>query len=190
MPALNPDHPRSDAGTDEGLPAEDLVVLVYGELRRLASAKLAREATGQTLQPTALVHEAWLRLGDRGPGGWKNQAHFFAAAAESMRRILIERARRRRAVKHGGELARAAQDVGDYEIASPAEDEELLLVHDALAALEAQDARRAQLVKQHYFIGLSFVEIAKSLGLSERTIMRDWEYARAWLSREVKRLRG
>ena len=171
--------------------ADQLLPLVYGELRKLAAAKMANEAAGQTLQPTALVHEAWLRLGGSDQPEWQNRAHFFAAAAEAMRRILIDRARRRQAVRHGGGLVRASEDALANEVASPgADDAELLDVHEALDALARHDARKAALVKQYYFVGLTLKEAALVLGISEPTARRDWTYARAWLFNEIKRLRG
>ncbi len=171
--------------------AAQLLPLVYDELRRLAAAKMAREAPGQTLQPTALVHEVWLRLGGDGQPQWGNRAHFFAAAAEGMRRILIDNARRKRAVRHGGELAKISADATGFDVASPAgDDEELLLVNEAIDALAVHDARKAELVKQKYFAGLTLDEAAEVLGISSRTAKRDWAYARAWLFNEVKRLRG
>ncbi len=171
--------------------AAQLLPLVYEELRRLASAKLAHEAPGQTLQPTALVHEVWLRLGSDGQPRWSNRAHFFAAAAESMRRILIDVARRKRAVRHGGEFAKVSADATGFDLAAPAiDDEELLLVNEAIDALAAHDARKAELVKQKYFVGLTLEEAADVLGVSHRTAKRDWAYAQAWLFNEVKRLRG
>ena len=171
--------------------AEQLLPLVYGELRKLAAAKMANEPAGLTLQPTALVHEAWLRLGGSDQPGWKNRAHFFAAAAEAMRRILIDRARRRQAVRHGGGLERASADALDLEVAAPgADDAELLDVHEALDALARHDARKAEVVKQCYFVGLTFKEAALVLGISEVTARRDWSYARAWLFNEIKRLRS
>lgn len=171
--------------------AEALLPLVYEELRRLAAAKLARETPGQTLQPTALVHEAWLRLGGDHQPSWDSRAHFFAAAAESMRRILIDNARRKRAVRHGGDLARVSSDSTGFDLPSPSDDdEELLLVNEALDALAAHDARKAELVKQKYFVGLTLEEAADVLGISPRTAKRDWAYARAWLYNEVQRLRG
>ena len=178
---------------EEGDPhaAAQLLPLVYDELRRLAAAKMAREAPGQTLQPTALVHEVWLRLGGDGQPHWGNRAHFFAAAAEGMRRILIDNARRKRAVRHGGELAKISADATGFDVASPAaDDEELLLVNEAIDALAVHDARKAELVKQKYFAGLTLEEAAEVLGISPRTAKRDWAYARAWLFNEVKRLRG
>jgi RNA polymerase sigma factor (TIGR02999 family) len=175
---------------DPGAGAE-LLPLVYEELRRLAAAKLAREAPGQTLQPTALVHEAWLRLGGEGQPVWGGRAHFFAAAAEAMRRILLDNARRKRAIRHGGDLARVSAEATGLDLAAPeARDEELLLVNDALDALAAHDPRKAELVKQRYFVGLTLEEAAEVLGISHRTAKRDWAYARAWLFNEVQRLRG
>ena len=165
--------------------ADQLLVLVYSELRRLAAAKMSREAPGQTLQPTALVHEAWLRCGGDGQR-WENRAHFFGAAAEAMRRILIDRARRKLAARHGGGQERL--DVDEFEIAAPTEkDDELLAVHEALDKLAAHDARKAELVKLRYFAGLSIDEAADVLGISAPTAKRDWTYARAWLFREIKK---
>lgn len=169
--------------------AEELLPLVYDELRKLAAAKMAREPAALTLQPTALVHEVWLRLGaDRQPS-WQNRAHFFAAAAEAMRRILIDHARRRRTVRHGGEWNRTSSDSRMEQIASPANDDEVLAVHDALDSLAQHDPRLAELVKLRYFVGLSFEQVADVLGICERTARRDWTYARAWLLQEVTRLR-
>ena len=156
--------------------ADQLLVLVYSELRRLAAAKMSREAPGQTLQPTALVHEAWLRLGGDGQR-WENRAHFFGAAAEAMRRILIDRARRKLAARHGGGSAHL--DVAEIDIAAPGKDDELLAVHEALDALAAHDTRKAELVKLRYFAGLSVEEAAEVLGISAPTAKRDWAYARA-----------
>jgi len=163
--------------------ADQLLVLVYSELRRLATAKMAREAPGQTLQPTALVHEAWMRLGGDGQR-WENRAHFFGAAAEAMRRILIDRARRKLAARHGGDGEHV--DVDEVEIAAPAKDDELLAVHEALDKLAAHDARKAELVKLRYFAGLSIDEAASVLGISAPTAKRDWTYARAWLFAAIR----
>ena len=164
--------------------ADQLLVLVYSELRRLAAAKMSREMPGQTLQPTALVHEAWLRLGGDGPR-WENRAHFFGAAAEAMRRILIDRARRKLAARHGG--GQQPLDADEIEIAAPTEkDDELLAVHEALDQLAAHDPRKADLVKLRYFAGLTIDEAADILGISAPTAKRDWTYARAWLFREIK----
>lgn len=169
----------------------ELMPLVYDELRRLAAARMAREASGHTLQPTALVHEVWLRLGgDRQPR-WANRAHFFAAAAESMRRILIDQARRKRALRHGGDLAKVSADATGFDVASPeADDEQLLLINEALDRLAAVDARKAELVKQKFFVGLTLEEAADLLGISHSTAHRDWAYARSWLFEEIKRLRA
>jgi RNA polymerase sigma factor (TIGR02999 family) len=168
--------------------ADKLLPVVYDELRKLASAKMARESGGQTLQPTALVHEAWLRLGADEQPTWQNRAHFFASAAEAMRRILIERARRRRAQRHGGGLQRVDIDDPVNAIAAPAEaDEELLAVHEMLERLARHDARKAELVKLRYFAGLTLEESAEVLGVAVPTAKRDWAYARAWLFREISR---
>jgi RNA polymerase sigma factor (TIGR02999 family) len=170
---------------------EQLLPLVYDELRRLAAAKMARETQDQTLQPTALVHEVWLRLGGDAQPGWANRAHFFAAAAEAMRRILIDNARRKRAIRHGGEFAKVSADATGFDLAAPAESsEDLLVVNEALDAFAKHDARKAELVKLKYFAGLTLEEAAEVLGTSFRTAKRDWAYARAWLFNEVKRLRN
>jgi RNA polymerase sigma factor (TIGR02999 family) len=178
---------------DQGDPTagEQLLPLVYDELRRLAAAKMAREAAGHTLQPTALVHEAWIRLDGGRQLTWANRAHFFAAAAECMRRILIDRARSKRAVRHGGGLGRVSADSTGFDLASPEEDdEELLLLNEALEALAAVDPRKAELVKQKYFVGLTLEDAADLLGISHSTAHRDWAYARSWLFHEMKRRRG
>ena len=178
---------RADSGDTSA--AEQILPLVYGELRKLAAAKMARESPGHTLQPTALVHEAWLRLGGDAQPSWKNRAHFFSAAAEAMRRILIEAARRRRAVRHGGDLKKLSADATGFDVASPEADAELLLLHEALDALAAHDARKAELVKLHHFAGLTMDEAAKVMGITDRTARRDWVYARTWLFNEIKRRR-
>jgi len=173
---------------------ERLLPLVYDELRRLATGRLACEAPGQTLQPTALVHEAYLRLvgnplrptADQGkPGGhWDSRAHFFAAAAEAMRRILVENARRKKAARHGGELRRVALD--DLDLAVPGEPDELLLLDEALMKLAQEDAAAATLVKLRYFSGLSVEEAAEMAGLPRATAYRHWSFARAWLLARMK----
>ena len=162
---------RGDSSADT-----QLLTLVYAELRQLARAKMAREQPGHTLQPTALVHEAWLRLGDQ---RFENRAHFFGAAAEAMRRILVESARRKHAARRGGGEARL--DVNDIQITAPVPDDELLAVHEALDRLAAHDAQKAELVKLRYFAGMSIEETSVALGISERTAKRHWTYARAWL---------
>ena len=171
---------------DQGVPtrADELLPLVYEELRKLAAARMAQESTGQTLQPTALVHEAWLRLvGDANPK-FDGRAHFFGAAAEAMRRILIENARRKRALRHGGGQARV--DIQEVEIAAAAREDELLAVHEALNKLAAEDKGLAELVKLRFFIGLTNKEAGEILGVSEPTVERRWAFARAWLHREIK----
>jgi len=169
--------------------ADRLLPLVYDELRKLASAKMARESDGQTLQPTALVHEAWLRLGGDKQPDWQSRAQFFASAAEAMRRILIERARRRRAQRHGGGLQRVDVDDPALGIAAPGTDDELLAVHETLERLAHHDARKAELVKLRYFTGLTIEQAAEVLGVAVPTAKRDWTYARAWLFREISRNR-
>jgi RNA polymerase sigma factor (TIGR02999 family) len=167
--------------------ATKLLPLVYNELRQLAAAKLAQEKPGQTLQATALVHEAWLRVAGNEATAWEGRRHFFAAAAEAMRRILIDNARRKQAIRRGGGLRRTALEVDDLPIAAGAPDEELLAVHEALDALAAHDRRKAELVKLWYFAGLTLEEAGAALDVSERTAKRDWAYARAWLYREIGR---
>jgi len=159
--------------------------LVYNELRRLATNKLAREAPGQTLQATALVHEAWLRLIGDDNRRFENRTHFFAAAAEAMRRILIERARRRHAVRHGGELERVSFQ--EHMLASPEDDEQLLALNDALEKLESEHPAQAQVVKLRYFAGMSNEEIAELLGVSLSTVKNYWVFSKAWLFKEIKR---
>lgn len=164
--------------------AEELLPLVYEELRRMAANKMAHEVAGQTLQPTALVHEAWLRLVGNDRAQWENRAHFFGAAAEAMRRILIDNARRKRALRHGGGQHRVNLD--DVDLAAAPEDDQLLAVHEALAKLEAEDKVKAELVKLRYFVGMTIEEAAEVLGISEPTAKRYWRFARAWLYREIE----
>jgi RNA polymerase sigma factor (TIGR02999 family) len=176
-------------GRGDSAASGELLALVYSELRALARAKMSREQPGQTLQATALVHEAWLRLGFGGDAAagegahFENRAHFFGAAAEAMRRILVERARWRAAVRHGGGAERV--DAEEIEIAAPAKDDEVLAVHEALDQLAAHDSRKAALVKLRYFAGLSMEEAASVLGISVPTAKRDWTYARSWLFRQL-----
>jgi RNA polymerase sigma factor (TIGR02999 family) len=172
-----------DAGDPKA--AEELLPLVYDELRRLAARKLAGEHPGQTLQATALVHEAWLRLGGDQPIAWRNRTHYFAAAAEAMRRILIDNARRKGALRHGGQARRVDFDPDSLELAAGMNDEQLLALHEALDALAARDAVKAELVKLRFFAGLTLPEAARTLGLSEPTAKRYWAYARAWLFRKI-----
>jgi RNA polymerase sigma factor (TIGR02999 family) len=168
--------------------ASELLPLVYDELRRLAAAKMAHERPDQTLQPTALVHEAWLRLVGNEEQKWNGRAHFFGAAAEAMRRILIENARRKAAARHGGGQARL--DVNEIEIATTAPDDELLAVSDALEKFAAHDSQMAELVKLRYFVGLATEDAAEVLDISVRTAERWWNYSRAWLYQEFERQRS
>ena len=163
--------------------AEQLLPLVYGELRRLAAQRLAHEAPGQTLQATALVHEAYLRLVGAQDPGWNGRGHFFAAAAEAMRRILIERARRMRALRRGGDRNRV--DFDRANLAAPERSDDLLALDEALDQLAIKDARKAELVKLRYFAGLTMEQAAETLGISLATAHRDWNYARAWLHRSI-----
>ena len=159
--------------------ADQLLPLVYDELRRLAAAKMAQEQSGHTLQPTALVHEAWLRLAGSQNQQWSGRGHFFAAAAEAMRRILIDRARRRGRMRHGEGYERVPLE--EFDLACATDDEVVLQVNDALEKFALEDPAKAELVKLRYFAGLSIAEAAQALGLSETTAKRYWAYARAWL---------
>jgi len=175
---------------DDPQAAERLLTLVYDELRKLAAQKLTREAPGQTLQATALVHEAWLRLGgDRQPA-WQNRAHFFAAAAEAMRRILIDHARHKQSDRHGGRVERVPLTPESLELAAGLDDDQLLAVHEALDQLAAHDAEKARLVQLRFFAGLTLEEAARVLDLSAPTAKRHWAYARAWLYRAIQRNRA
>jgi len=160
-----------------------LLPLVYGELRKLAASKMANEAAGNTLQPTALVHEAWLRLVGNANPKFAGRAHFFAAAAEAMRRILIDRARRKSAVRHGGGQLRL--DIQQLDLASPDPDDQLLAVNGALDKLAVQDPMEAELVKLRYFVGLTVEEAAGLLDISPRTASNYWAHARTWLYHEI-----
>ncbi len=165
--------------------ADRLLPLVYDELRKVAAAKMAREAAGQTLQPTALVHEAWLRLGGAAQPNWQNRAHFFAAAAEAMRRILIDRARRRQAQRHGGGQQQVSLD--EAELAATLDNDNVLLaVNEALEKFAVSEPQKAELVKLRYFAGLTLDDAARTLDISEPTAKRWWAYAKAWLHREIK----
>jgi RNA polymerase sigma factor (TIGR02999 family) len=170
---------------DEGDPhaAEELLPQVYEELRTLAAQRLARENAGQTLQATALVHEVWLRLGGDAQPEWRNRAQFFAAAAEAMRRILIDRARRKKCLRHGGGRERVPLE--GLDLAASLDDEQLLGLHEALDRLAEHDAAKAEVVKLRFFAGLTNEQAAKVLGVSEPTVKRHWAYARAWLYREM-----
>jgi RNA polymerase sigma factor (TIGR02999 family) len=166
-------------------PVEELLPLVYEELRKLAAHKMAQEAPSQTLQPTALVHEAWLRLGGDAQPAWQNRAHFFAAAAEAMRRILVERARRRSTLKRGAGADRVSLDAIEIPIVAP-DDERLLAVDEALEEFAAIHPRKAELVKLRFFTGMTFEEAASVLGIAVPTAKEWWAYARAWLAVQIK----
>jgi RNA polymerase sigma factor (TIGR02999 family) len=168
--------------------AADLLPLVYDELRKLAAARMAAESPGHTLQPTALVHEAYLRL--VGPGAdqsWDSRGHFFAAAAESMRRILVEKARRKQRLRHGGGRQKQPLHENEPVIAAPVDGIDLIALSEALDRLEAASPRRARLVKLRYFAGLTLPEAARMLGMSRSTAEADWTYAKAWLKREMEK---
>lgn len=165
--------------------ANELLPLVYEELRRLAARKMSQESPGQTLQATALVHEAYIRLvGSQAPG-WKGRTHFFAAAAEAMRRILIENARRKRRRKRGGNQLRVG--LGDAGAAIDEPSEDLIALDEALAKLAAEDPVKADLVKLRYFAGMTIEQAAEMLGISRATGDRYWSYARAWLYDQINK---
>lgn len=183
-PCTVADDPPPTAATETPLDAERLWPLLYDELRRLAAAKLGRESAAQTLQATALVHEAWLRLGGADQHTWQSRAHFFAAAAEAMRRILIDRARSRQAQRHGGGLQRVELEGLDL---AATDDDRILAVNAALEQLGQIDPDKARLVKLRYFAGLSNEEAAQALAVSVPTAKRWWTFARAWLLAEMQR---
>src|SRR5262245_41035882 len=181
-----PDVTQILSAIDQGDPhaAEQLLPLVYDELRQLAAQKLAEEKPGQTLQATALVHAAYLRLVGNGEGPhWDNRRHFFAAAAEAMRRILVENARRKRARKRGGDCTR--QDLTEAELVAPVPPEDLLALDEALDKFAKTHPEKAELVKLRYFAGLTVEQAARALGISPTTADRYWAYARAWLHQEI-----
>ena len=167
---------------------DELLPVVYNELRRLAAYKMANEPAGHTLQPTALVHEAWLKLVDSPSQSWQNRAHFFGAAAEAMRRLLIARARRKGRQRRGSGAEHVEMD--EFEIASPAPDDQLLALNEALDRFAALEPEQAELVKLRYFVGLKIEESAEVLGISEATAKRWWTYARAWLLDEISPPKG
>lgn len=172
---MNPDHPES---------AEELLSLVYEELRRLAVSKMAQQPPGQTLQATALVHEAWLKVAGGQSSPWQNREHFFRTAAQAMRQILIDRARRHLSARHGVSTERV--NVDEVEIAAPAKDETLLQLDEALNELRTASPERGAIVDLRFFAGLSEPEVAEILHLSERTVQRQWSYARAWLFARIQ----
>ncbi|MEO7598498.1 MAG: sigma-70 family RNA polymerase sigma factor [Opitutus sp.] len=175
---------RSMAGGDSAA-ADQLIPLVYDDLRRMAAQRFSAGENAYTLQPTALVHEVWLKLGGEQMGGWQTRGHFFATAATAMRSILVDRARRRNAVRHGGGQRRV--NVDDVELANEsAIDDQVLAVHEALETFTQIDPKKAELVKLRYFAGLSIEEASEVLEISEPTAKRWWAYARAWLGREIQ----
>lgn len=163
--------------------AGHLLPLVYAELRRLAAHKMAHENPGHTLQPTALVHEAWLRLAGNENRKWNDRTHFFAAAAEAMRRILVDNARRKRAQRHGGGQQRV--ELNEVNVAAPGSDDELLALDEALEKLATQNRAEAEVVKLRYFVGMTIEETADALDISVRTANYHWSHARAWLYKEI-----
>jgi len=163
--------------------AEELLPLVYDELRRLAAVRLAKEAAGHTLQPTALVHEVWLRLAGNSQQAWQNRAHFFGAAAEAMRRILIERARRKSRLKRGS--GQTMLNIADLDVAAALPDDMILLVDEALEQFKLEDPEKARVVILKFFGGLTDREVAEIIGMTERTVRRQWTYAKAWLYENI-----
>jgi RNA polymerase sigma factor (TIGR02999 family) len=185
-----PEVTRILSAIEQGDPhaASQLLPLVYAELRRLAAQKLAREPPGQTLDATALVHEAYLRLVGPGPAQpWDGRGHFFAAAAEAMRRILVEKARRKRRLRHGGGLQRQPLEENEPALAAAVDAVDLLALSEALDRLEATSPRRAQVVKLRYFAGFTLPEVAALLGIAQSTAEADWAYAKAWLKRAMEK---
>lgn len=179
-------HILSEIESGDPSAAERLLPLVYDELRKLAAARMTAESAGQTLQPTALVHEAYLRLVGSGDAGrWDNRGHFFAAAAEAMRRILVDAARRKRTEKHGGHHHRV--ELNDIPANAELKNEELLALDEALTRLKAEDPLAARVVELRHFAGLSIDDAATALGLSRATAYRHWTYARAWLRDAISR---
>jgi RNA polymerase sigma factor (TIGR02999 family) len=168
-------------GNQQG--AEQLLSLVYTELKRIAAQKMAGEAPGNTLQPTALVHEAWIKLVGDADAPFENRAHFFAAAAEAMRRILVDSARRKKAIRRGGSATR--QELEEEHLVQHVVPDELLAVDEALDLLAREDPAAANLVKLRYFVGMTMDEAATTMGVPLRTAERSWTYARAWLRRQI-----
>jgi RNA polymerase sigma factor (TIGR02999 family) len=183
---MSPDVTRLLGSIDAGEPkaAEQLLALVYEDLRKLAVIRMANEKAGQTLQATALVHEAWLKIAGDGDQQFANRRHFFKAAATAMQQILIDNARRKQRLKHGAN--QAGDELHESRIAMTVPSEELLAVNDALAALALEDPQAAEVVQMRYFVGMTVPEIADALDLSPRTVDRHWAFARAWLKRTVR----
>jgi RNA polymerase sigma factor (TIGR02999 family) len=171
-------------GLEDPRASEEILPLVYNDLRRQAGAQMAREAPGQTLQPTALVHEAWLRMVGGGNQLWQNRAHFYGAAAEAMRRILIENARRKSRLKRGGDQMRL--DIEHVELAETTPEEKILLIDDAVERLQSHDPERARVVVLKFFGGFTNQEVATSMGVTERTVERHWAFAKAWLFQKIR----
>jgi len=170
-------------GTD-AIASHELLTLVYKELRKLAVSRMTKESEGQTLQPTALVHEAWLRLQSGTTPAWCNRAHFFGAASEAMRRILIERARRKMRFKRGNRAVHVSID--SVDVAEPLPDENILLIDEALTSLNASDPELARIVMLKFFGGLTNAEVAEMMGVTERTIYNKWAYAKTWLMKKIR----
>jgi RNA polymerase sigma factor (TIGR02999 family) len=168
----------------DGRASEELLPLVYEELRRLASVRMSHEEVGQTLQATALVHEAWLRMIGDGDRTWQNRAHFFGAASEAMRRILVENARRKSRLKRGGGQLRL--DIDELDLSTTPPDEKVLLMNDALEQLQAEDPEKARIVVLKFFGGLTNQEVAETLRVTERTVERQWAYAKVWLLQRIR----
>jgi RNA polymerase sigma factor (TIGR02999 family) len=168
----------------DGRASEELLPLVYDELRQLAAARMNQEASGQTLQATALVHEAWLRMVGDGDREWQNRAHFFGAAAEAMRRILVDNARRKSRLKRGGDQARV--DIEELDLIATSPDEKILLMDEALEKLQAEDPEKARIVVMKFFGGMTNQEVAENLGMTERTVERQWAFAKAWLFQSIQ----
>jgi RNA polymerase sigma factor (TIGR02999 family) len=171
-------------GAADSRASEELLPLVYDDLRRQAVRQMSYESAAQTLQPTALLHEAWLRIVKGGEKRWQNRAHFFGAAAEAMRRILIENARRKARLKRGGDQLRV--DFENLELAATTPDEKVLLIDEALERLQQQDEEKARVVVLKFFGGRTNQEVAQSLGVTERTVERHWAYAKAWLFQSIR----
>jgi RNA polymerase sigma factor (TIGR02999 family) len=173
------------ASAGGGLPSEDLLPLVYDELRRLASADMRNEAPGQTLQPTALVHEAWLRLAGSDERRWNDRAHFFRTAAQVMRRILVDRARQKSTIKRGGPGSERI-DISEIDLAHATPDDRILLINEVLDRLEKENPQAAQIITMKFFGGLTNREIVEALGIPERSVERRWSYAKAALFRMMR----
>jgi RNA polymerase sigma factor (TIGR02999 family) len=192
--AGRPDTARRGGPPIDGAASDELLPLVYDELRRLAQQRLSHEGPGLTLQPTALVHEAYLRLANGEDLRWNGPGHFFAAAAQAMRRILVERARRTGSAKRGGARRRLrledADDEGGFTIGVDDLGEELVQLDDALQRLDKQDSRKSDVVTLRYFAGLSIDQTASALGVSAATVKNEWRFARAWLHSEMEHRHG